>query len=55
VSAPTASGTAKPPVGATTPARVLAVAAGSPAARAGVGGGDVLLSINGGAVRDGIR
>ncbi len=41
--------------GATKPARVVAVAAGSPAARAGVVVGDELLAVNGEAVRDVIR
>ena len=43
------------PSGATKPARVVAVAAGSPAALAGVVVGDELLAINGEAVRDVIR
>jgi len=42
-------------VGATKPARVVAVAADSAAARSGVTIGDELLSINGEAVRDVIR
>jgi putative radical SAM enzyme (TIGR03279 family) len=41
--------------GATKPARVVAVAAGSPAALAGVVVGDELLAVNGEAVRDVIR
>ncbi len=43
------------PSGATKPAHVVAVASGSPAARAGVAVGDELLAINGEAVRDVIR
>jgi putative radical SAM enzyme (TIGR03279 family) len=55
MSTPTATDTPKPPVGATKPARVVAVVSGSPAALAGVTVGDELLAINGEAVRDVIR
>ncbi|MGZ8764725.1 MAG: DUF512 domain-containing protein [Acidimicrobiia bacterium] len=55
MSAPVTTATATKPSGATKPARVVAVAVASAAARAGVAIGDELLSINGESVRDVIR